>query len=353
MVTSDTLMKAVCISEHGNYDVLNLVELPVPAPGPKQVRVKVFYSALNHLDTWVRRGVPGHQFPLPIIPGCDFSGIIDAVGEGVSHVKLGARVAVAPGFNLSPSAKAHSGQQHLARDYGIYGETCNGGNAEYAVVEAENIIQVPDEFDLAIAAAFPLTYLTAWNMLVGRCRIKPGDKVLIHAAGSGVSVAATQIAKLYGADVMVTAGSDAKCQKGLENGADCAVNYETEDWCDFAKQFAQKKGLDIIVDHVGLNTLPDGIWLLGKGGRIVTCGVTSGAKMNINFAPIFFKSLSILGSTMGGLGQMHDVARLVFSQKLCPVIDSEFALEDIGNAHEKMSSREVFGKILLKVCADA
>ena len=342
-------MNAVRVHEHGDFDVLRIEEVAAPVAAAGQVRIRVAYAALNHLDTWVRRGVPGHKFPLPITPGCDFSGVIESVGEGVNSCKVGDRVAVAPGYNLTPSAHVADGNHNLARDYGIYGETCDGGNAELAVVNAENIIHVPDNFHLREAAAFPLAFLTAWHMLVERCGVKPGDKVLVHAAGSGVSVAATQIAKLHGADVMVTAGSDEKCAQGLTNGADLAVNYNTDDWTASAKQFSAKAGLDIIVDHVGADTLPQGVWALAKGGRLVTCGVTSGAEMKLNFAPIFFKSLSVLGSTMGGLGEMHHVAKLIFDNKLTPVIDSEFAMQDIQAAHRKVAARDVFGKVVIKI----
>ena len=340
-------MKAVRVHEHGDFEVLRIENIIAPVAVAGQVRIRVEYAALNHLDTWVRRGVPGHKFPLPITPGCDFSGVIESIGDGVVHCKVGDRITVAPGYNSQPSIQVASGNHNLARDYGIYGETCDGGNAELAVVNAENIIHVPDDFPLREAAAFPLTYLTAWHMLVERCKVQPGDKVLIHAAGSGVSVAATQIAKLHGADVMVTAGSDSKCAKGMANGADLAVNYSTDDWQAAAKQFTSKQGLDIIVDHVGADTLPLGVWALGKGGRLVTCGVTSGAQMELNFAPIFFKSLSILGSTMGGLGEMHQVAKLVFDNKLSPIIDSEFSIDDIQTAHRKVAERDVFGKVMI------
>jgi len=340
-------MKAVRVHEHGDFDVLRIENITAPVAAAGQVRIRVEYAALNHLDTWVRRGVPGHKFPLPITPGCDFSGVVESISDGVVNCKVGDRVTVAPGYNSQLSIQVVSGSHNLARDYGIYGETCDGGNAELAVVNAENVIHVPDDFSLREAAAFPLTYLTAWHMLVGRCKVQPGDKVLIHAAGSGVSVAATQIAKLYGSDVMVTAGSDAKCAKGMMNGADLAVNYSSEDWQAAAKQFTSKQGLDIIVDHVGADTLPLGVWALGKGGRLVTCGVTSGAQMEMNFAPIFFKSLSILGSTMGGLGEMHQVAKLVFDNKLSPIIDSEFSIDDIQDAHHKVAERDVFGKVLI------
>lgn len=342
-------MQAVRIHQHGSFDVLRLEQIPTPEPGPGEVRIQVAWSALNHLDTWVRRGVPGHQFPLPITPGCDFSGVVEKLGVGVESSFVGQRVTVAPGFSVAPSVQAAAGQHHLARDYGIYGETCDGGNAEFAVVRAENLIPVPDGFPLDQAAAFPLTFLTAWHMLMTRCQLQAWDKVLVHAAGSGVSVAATQIAKLHGASVMVTAGSDEKVAQGLANGADFGVNYRSEDWTKAAQAWTQKAGLDVIVDHVGVDTLPKGIWALAKGGRLVTCGVTSGAEMEINFAPIFFKSLSLLGSTMGGLGEVKQLANLVFQGKLKPVIDARFELGDVAKAHEKVFARKVFGKVLLRI----
>ncbi|MHC4379819.1 MAG: zinc-binding dehydrogenase [Planctomycetota bacterium] len=342
-------MLAVRVHEHGDLEVLRLEEVPVPEPGPGEVRIRVAWSALNHLDTWVRRGVPGHQFPLPIIPGCDFSGVVDAAGTGAEVWQPGQRVTVAPGYNLESSAQVAQGKHNLARDYGIYGETCDGGNAEFAVVRMENLIPVPDGFPLDLAAAFPLTFLTAWHMLMTRCRLQAWDKVLVHAAGSGVSVAATQIAKLHGAEVMITAGSDEKVEKGLANGADFGINYRNSDWVQAAKRWTSKAGLDVIVDHVGVDTLPKGIWALAKGGRLVTCGVTSGSQMDINFAPIFFKSLSILGSTMGGLGEMKQLSDLVFSGRLVPIVDARFPLAEVASAHQRVSERKVFGKVLLKV----
>ncbi len=346
---SRRVMQAVRVHAHGDLDALRLETVAVPEPGPGEVRVRVAWSALNHLDTWVRRGVPGHKFPLPMTPGCDFSGTVDACGPGVAGWEAGARVCVAPGFAAPGSAEAAAGAHQLARDYGIYGETCDGGDAEFAVVRAENLIAVPDAFPLDLAAAFPLTYLTAWHMLVARCGLQPWERVLVHAAGSGVSVAAVQIAKLLGAQVMITAGSAEKVARGLANGADAGVDYRAEDWVKRAKEWAGRRGLDVIVDHVGRDTLPQGVWLLAKGGRLVTCGVTSGAQMELNFAPIFFKSLSVLGSTMGGLGEMKRVAELVFAGRLRPIVDSRFPLAEVRQAHAKMASRAVFGKILLEV----
>jgi NADPH:quinone reductase-like Zn-dependent oxidoreductase len=342
-------MKAVRVHSHGGVEVLKFEDLPIPEPGPGQVRVKVAWAALNHLDLWVRQGLAGHRFPLPITPGCDFSGTVDGVGSGAEVWQIGQRVTVAPGYTQVDSPQAAAGKHNLARDYGIYGETCDGGNAEYALVHAQNLIAVPDDYPLDLAAAFPLTFLTAWHMLVERCGVQPGDQVLIHAAGSGVSVAATQIAKLFGADVMVTAGSAEKLALGLANGADFAVNYREQDWTAAAKTWTGKRGLDIIVDHVGVDTLPKGVWALAKGGRIVTCGVTSGAEMQLNLAPIFFKSLSILGSTMGGLGEMKHVSKLVFSGKLQPIVSQRFDFDQISKAHEVLEERRAFGKLLLRI----
>jgi len=348
-------MRAVRVHEHGDFDVLQLEDITTPEPGPGEVRIRVAWTALNHLDTWVRRGVPGHKFPLPITPGCDFSGVIDKLGEGVeqrSQLREGQRVATAPGFGCGQCERCSSGQQNLCARYGIYGETTNGGNAEFAVVRAENAIPIPDELPLDQAAAYPLTFLTAWHMVVTRCQVRAGDRVLIHAAGSGVSVAATQIARLHGARVFVTAGTDDKVQRGMANGAEAGVNYRDEDWVAAAKAWAGRDGIDILVDHVGADTLPKGVWLLARGGRVVTCGVTSGAQMDLHFAPIFFKSLSILGSTMGSLGELKRISRLVFDGALRPVIDSRYSLSEVQQAHQRMSDRQVFGKILVQVDPD-
>jgi len=342
-------MKAVRVHPKGEGGELRLEEIPVPEPGPGEVRVRVAWAALNQMDRWMCRGVPGFRFPLPLTPGCDFSGTVDALGPGVAGVEPGTRVCVAPGYSCGACLPCGSGRQNLCRRFGIYGETRDGGDAEFAVVHAENLIPVPDGFPLDRAAAFPLTFLTAWHMLVDRAQVRPGERVLIHAAGSGVSVAATQIAHLWGAAVMVTAGTAEKVRKGLENGAEKGVDYRTGDWVAEARAWTGKAGLDVIVDHVGADTLPQGLWLLARGGRLVTCGVTSGRSMELNLAPLFFKSLSLLGSTMGSLGEQKEVAAHVFDGRLQPVIDSRFPLEKVARAHEKMESRDVFGKILLEV----
>jgi len=340
-------MKAVVIREHGDLDVLLLEEVPDPKPGPGEVLIDVKAVGLNHLDTWVRRGVPGHTFPLPMIPGCDFAGLVRAVGPGVRGVKAGDRVLAAPGFSCGRCEHCASGNDNLCKDYGIFGETTNGGCAELAVIPAQNAIPIPAGLEFTQAAAFPLTFLTAWHMLVARCGIRPGDDVLVHAAGSGVGSAAVQIAKLFHARVIATAGSDRKLEQARVLGADHTINYETRDWVSEVRTLTGKRGVDIVFEHVGEKTFPGSIKSLAKGGRVVTCGATSGSKLEANLQLIFFKSLSILGSTMGSRGELLRIVDLVGKGLLRPVVDRVLPLSEVRAAHEAMGRREQFGKIVL------
>lgn len=342
-------MKAVVIRGHGDYDKLKIEDRAVPEPGFGEVRVAVKAAALNHLDIWVRRGVPGHTFPLPIIPGCDGAGIIDQIGAGVSNVKVGDRVALAPGYNCNVCELCTSGRDQLCRNYGILGEMRDGTCAEFICVPARNCLLMPADQDFTVAAAWPLTFLTAWHMLTKRVALRPGETILIHAAGSGVSVASIAIAKLLGAQIIATAGSDAKCKKALELGADHAVNYETSDFAAEVKKITNKRGVDAIVNHVGAKTFEADVKLLVKGGKLVTCGATAGFDLKTDFRLVFFKSLSILGSTMGPLGELHELARLMRQGKLSPVIDSIFTMDDVQNAHRRLAERSVFGKVVLKI----
>jgi NADPH:quinone reductase-like Zn-dependent oxidoreductase len=340
-------MKAVVIREHGDLEALRFEELPDPQAGAGQVRLAVKAIGLNHLDTWVRRGIPGHTFPLPMIPGCDFCGVVDQVGAGVKGVKAGDRVLVAPGFSCGRCEACASGQDQLCRDFGIFGEMVNGGCAEYAVVPAVNAIPMPKDMEFTAAAAFPLTFLTAWHMLVARCGIQPGDDVLVHAAGSGVGSAAVQIAKLFRARVIATAGSDRKLEQARALGADHAINYETRDWVAEVRQLTAKRGVDIVIEHVGEKTFPGSLKVLAKGGRVVTCGATTGPKLEANLQLIFFKGLSILGSTMGSRGELLRIVELVARGQLRPVVDRVLPLSAVREAHEAMGRREQFGKIVL------
>ncbi len=340
-------MKAVRIHEHGDLEVLRIEDIAIPTPGPEEVRIQVKAAGLNHLDTWVRRGVPGHKYPLPITPGCDGAGIVEELGGAVSGLKKGDRVLLAPGLSCGRCVSCASGQDQLCRYYGILGETRDGCCAEFVVVNAKQALPIPSNLSFEDAAAIPLVFLTAWHMLVERAKVRPGETVLIHAAGSGVSSAAIQIAKLWGTRVIATASSAEKCEKAKKLGADEAIDYQRQDFYEEVRKLTGKRGVDVAIDHVGETTLEKSVRCLVKGGRLVTCGTTSGFEIKLDFRHVFFKSLSILGSTMGSRGELHEILSHVASGKLRPVVDSVFPLEKIQQAHARIGERAVFGKVIV------
>jgi NADPH:quinone reductase-like Zn-dependent oxidoreductase len=340
-------MKAVVIREHGGPDVLKIEQRAAPRPRADAVLIDVRAVGLNHLDLWVRKGVPGHTFPLPLVPGCDFCGVVAAVGEAVDRIAVGERVLVAPGFSCGRCRQCADGQDQLCRHYGIFGETVDGGCAERAVVPAVNAIPMPDGMEFTQAAAFPLAFLTAWHMLVARCGIRAGDDVLVHAAGSGVGSAAVQIAKLHHARVIATAGSGAKLERARALGADHVLDYETQDWVAEVRKLTGKRGVDIVFEHVGEKTMAGSIRSLAKGGRVVTCGATTGPRLEADLRAVFFKSLSILGSTMGSRGELLHIVDLVAKGHLQPVVDRVLPLSEVAAAHAALERREAFGKIVL------
>jgi len=340
-------MKAVVIAEHGGPEVLSLTERDAPTPGAGQVLVDVRAVGLNHLDMWVRQGVPGHEFPLPLVPGCDFSGTVAALGDGVTGLAVGQRVLAAPGLSCGRCRPCSEGDDHLCDHYGILGETTDGGCAEQAVLPAANAIPMPDNIDFVQAAAFPLTFLTAWHMLIVRCGLRAGDDVLVLAAGSGVGSAAIQIAKLHGARVIATASTQPKRDKALSLGADDVIDSTADDWFKQVKALTGRRGVDIVMEHVGEATFSGSLRCLAKGGRVVTCGATTGPKLTADLRHVFFKNLSILGSTMGSRGELHQIIELVARGQLAPVIDRVLPLESVADAHRAMTARAQFGKIVL------
>jgi len=317
-------VKAVVIREHGSYDKLLLEERAAPEPRAGEVRVRIKAAALNHLDTWVRRGIPGFKFPLPIIPGCDGAGITDA----------GEEVVLSPGLG-----------HPLDKDYGILGETRDGTCAEFIVVPRENVLPKPARLSWEEAAAWPLTFLTAWAMLTRRAQVQPGEWVLVHAAGSGVGVACVQMAKMLGARVIGTASSEGKRRRVLDLGADAALPYE--DFPRAAKGIAGKAGVDVVVDHLGPATWEGSVSVLRRGGRLVTCGGTTGHEIKFDLRHLFFKSLSFLGSTMGTPEELRTVLGHVDAGRLKPVVDSVYRLDEIRKAHERLADRAVFGKVVV------
>ncbi len=343
-------MKAILVSEHGGVDQLKTVDAETPSIRADEVLVRVMATGINHLDIWVRKGVPGHKFPLPMIPGTDIAGVVEKTGELVSRFKVGDRVAVMPGFANPAGDEAMRGEIHLARDYGIFGETRNGGCAQFMDAPEVNLLPIPDDMSFTDAAACPLVFLTSFTMLK-KAGLKAGETILMHAAGSGVTSAGIQIAKLLGATVITTAGSDEKLEKAKALGADHTINYRTQDFVEETKRIVGRAGVDVVFDHVGPDTFEGDLKVMKWGARYVTCGSTSGAEVKLNLRALFFKRISLLGSTMGPKADQITVWKLLTQGKLKPVVDRVFPIDEIGAAHEYVESRKAFGKVVLDLSA--
>jgi len=339
-------MQAVVLREHGGPEVLKLEEVPTPEPGPGEVRVRIRAVALNHLDIWVRRGGPAFKLEYPHRLGSDIVGEIDAVGPGASGT-VGAKVVVQPGLSCMRCAACLGGHDNLCRWYRILGENAQGGYAEYIVVPQVNIAPYPERLDWAHAAAGILTMLTAWQMVVHKARVAPGETVLVQGAGSGVGVAAIQIAKLYGARVIATAGSDDKCARALKLGADHAVNYTSGDFVAEAKKLTGKAGVDAVIEHVGGDTFAASIRAVRNGGRVVTCGATAGFHPAIDLRHIFFRQVEVLGSTMGSKADLLAVLGHVAAGRLEPIVHEVLPLARAADGHRILEERRAFGKVVL------
>ena len=343
-------MKAVAFYEHGGPEVLRVVpDFPEPVVGPDDVRIRVRSTSLNRLDLFVRQGLPNLRLPLPHILGCDVAGEIAAAGDNVRDLEVGERVVVNPGLTCGECEYCIQGDDPLCVEYKILGEHVNGGYAEFVVVPARNVARLPMEFPYEEAAAAPLVYMTAWRLLISKGRIRPGEDILILGAGSGVSTAAIQIAKLAGCTVFVTSSSDEKLQKAKELGADVLVNYKEMAWSKAVWELTGRRGVDVVLDHVGAATTKDSIRSLRKGGRLLIPGATTGGLAEIDVRYLFWRQLSIIGSTMSTQKEFEDVMKLVFMGRLKPVVDKVFPLAEARAAHERLEKQEQFGKIVLRV----
>jgi NADPH:quinone reductase-like Zn-dependent oxidoreductase len=342
-------MKAILVREHGGPEKLERTEVPDPALRPGEAIVRVRAVALNHLDIWVRRGVPGHKFPLPLIPGAEVAGVIDQIAPN-DRWKAGDEVLVAPGYSCGVCIPCLSGNDPLCQnDHGIFGESRDGGAAELIAVPIRNLMPKPATLSFAEAAAVPLDMLTAWHMLVARAQLRPGETVLVHAGGSGVGSAGIQIARLWGATVFATAGSAQKAARAKELGAHETISYREVDFLSEVRRLTGKRGVDVVFEHVGADTFDRSVRSLARGGRLVTCGATTGAEVSINLRLVFFKLLSILGSTMGSLAELHEIMKHVEAGRLRPVVDRVLPLEQIAEGERVLEEREAFGKVILTV----
>jgi NADPH:quinone reductase-like Zn-dependent oxidoreductase len=340
-------MRAVIFEQHGGPEVLKYTEVADPQIKSNEVLVEVRACALNHLDVWVRGGLPGIKISLPHILGNDVAGVVREAGGLVTWVKTGDEVMLQPGVSCGHCVECLAGRDNMCIEYDIIGSGRDGGYAELLAVPGVNVIPKPKNLSWPEAAALPLVTLTAWHMLVTQARIQPGEDVLVHAAGSGVGSLGIQIAKLFGARVIATASSEDKLAKARELGADETVNYTREDWPKEIKRLTNKKGVDIVFEHTGAATWPGSIVSLRKGGRLVTCGATSGFDARTDLRQVFYRHLTILGSMMGSKAELLAAMKFIESGQIRAVVDRTLPLAEARKAHELMEDRAQFGKLVL------
>ena len=341
-------MKAVRFHAHGGPEVLRYEDMPEPEAGPGEVLVRVRACALNHLDLWERRGLERVRIPMPHVSGSDVAG--DIVTSTAPDLKAGQRVMLQPGMSCGRCAECLSGRDNQCAAYEVLGYRSHpGGYAELVKVPVQNVLPIPDAVDYIHAAAFPLTFLTAWHMLMTRAQLTRGEDVLILAAGSGVGQAAIQIARLQGARVFATAGSKDKLERARSLGASEVIHHHEQDIADEVRRLTNKRGVDVVIEHVGQATWAKSVRSLARGGRLVTCGATTGADAGLNLQALFAKQLTIQGSYMGTKGELLQVARLFFAGDLSPVIDRTFPLAEAAAAQERLETSGQFGKVVLEV----
>jgi NADPH:quinone reductase-like Zn-dependent oxidoreductase len=340
-------MKALAFHEHGGLDRLRYQEVPDPAIGPADVLVRVRACALNHLDLFVREGLPGFRLPLPFWTGCDIAGEVAQVGAEVREVAVGDRVAVNPNLHCGRCEFCQKGEQSLCVTYGILGEHVHGGLAEYVKVAGDKTLTLPAHVKYEDAAAFILVNMTAWRMLVTQARLRAGEDLLVIGVGGGVSSTAVQIGKLCGARVWVTSSSDDKLARARELGADECINHAREDWARVVWEKTGKRGVDVVLENVGAATWKGSLRVLAKGGRLVTCGATSGPIGETDIRVVFWKQVSIIGSTMSSNAEFHDVMRELFRGRLRAIVDAVMPLGEGVDAQRRLAEGKQFGKIVL------
>ncbi|MBA4685164.1 MAG: zinc-binding dehydrogenase [Planctomycetes bacterium] len=340
-------MTRVMIQAHGGTEALHFESAPIPEPGSGEVIVQLKTMALNHLDLWVRRGVEGHRFPLPLTPGCDGAGIVTSVGSGVDTSLLKQSVMLSPGFSCGECAFCESNRDPLCKHYGILGETCHGTCAEYVRVQASQCLPKPDSASWEEAAAFSLSTLTSASMIEKAC-LESGETLLVIAGTSGVGSMAIQIGKKLGCQVIATGSTEEKRQKARGLGADHVLDPELESWWKEVKSITSGRGADVIFENVGQATWNQSLLALAIGGRLTTCGATTGSLVPVELKRLFFKNQQIIGSTMGSRHQLSTLLKSFDSRELVPLIDSVYPFRQMAEAHDRMESRQSMGKIVLQ-----
>lgn len=339
-------MKAIRIHQHGGPEVLMIDDLPHPKPKDFEVKIAIHASSLNHMDLWVRRGLPG-MAALPLILGCDGAGVIVECGSEVTDFNVNDRVVIFPMTSCGTCRFCVSGLENHCPKFKIFGEHQNGTHCEFICIPQSHVMKIPEKLDFAEAASFSLVYLTSWHMLVEKAQIKPGDDVLIVGAASGVGSAAIQIAKLFGAQVIATVGGAEKRDAALALGADHVIDHYKENIAGRVKEITHRKGVEIVYEHVGLKVWTDVLKSLAWAGKLVTCGATSGPVVETDLRHIFIKQQQIIGSTMGTRADMLQIIPFIAAQKLKPVIAKIFSYQEVRQAHEYLESSQNFGKVVL------
>jgi NADPH:quinone reductase-like Zn-dependent oxidoreductase len=342
-------MQAMVLERHGGPEVLERKQVEVADPGPCEVRVRVRAVAMNHMDLWVRRGMPHLKLDYPHRLGCDVAGELEALGPGARAGKVGDRVWLQPSLSCGVCAACQAGRDNLCKRYRILGENAQGGYGELIVVPDTSLLPIPPHLGFEEAAALPLCTMTAWQAVFRKARVGPEHTVLVHAGGSGVSSIAIQLCKLAGARVVTTVGSPAKADPARALGADHVVITTEQDFVEEVKRLTDKAGVDIVLDHVGGEVFEKSLRAVAWGGRIVTVGATAGFAPKIDLRQVFFRQVEILGSTMGSRGDLAQAATLVAARRIRPVVGRVMALWDARAAHEALESRAVFGKVVLRV----
>src|SRR5437868_14169801 len=341
-------MKAIVFHQHGGPEVLKCSDAAEPALRANDVLVRVKACALNHLDLWVRRGLRNVPIPLPHIPGSDVAGEIAKIGADVTNIRVGQKTVLAPLVSCGKCPACLAGLDNHCRQATNLGYMIDGGCAEFVRAPEVNCLPYPENLKWEEAASIPLVFQTAWHMLVTRAELQPGEDVLILGAGSGVGTAAIQIAKFFGARVIVTAGTDDKLEKARLLGADQVINHKTQKIRDEVRRITNKRGVDVVFEHVGTATLEDSLASLAPTGRLVTCGATTGYDGKVDLRFLFSRQLSLLGSYMGTKSELHTVMKLVAAGKLKPIVDRVFPLAEAAAAHAYLESSSQFGKVALQ-----
>ena len=341
-------MRAARIHEHGGPEVLSLDDVPEPSAGPGQALVRVLAASINHLDLWTRRGMPGVSIPFPRVLGCDGTGEVVALGDGVEGLVVGQRVVLEPGYSdLARTDPRFAENDHFAPDYAIRGEHSDGYDQELVALDARYCRPLPEGVDPVQAAAVPLVFLTAWGMLVTRAALEEGETVLVVAGTSGVGSAAIQIAKDRGARVLATAGSEDKLALCRDLGADEVFDHRDQEWGKRVKAATDRRGVDVVFEHVGPATWRSSMACLARNGRLVTCGGTTGPKVDVLLPHLFIKNLSLLGSTMGPRGAFDEIFAKVAAGTFRPVVDSVLPMSEARAAHQRLEERGALGKLVL------